>query len=135
MEEIGRADIQYRKSGGRHVIIELKRAGVATETIKLLTQVQKYQRKMKQLLSHTGRDDEEYDIICIVGKDLADWKEPAGRQQSREMLETVRARVVTYDQMTGNAQRAYNDYLEASEKAGRIHNIIAAIDNELTLAD
>ncbi|MCY4189759.1 MAG: ATP-binding protein, partial [Rhodospirillaceae bacterium] len=70
MKEIGRADIQYRKSGGKHVIIELKRAGVATETIKLLTQVQKYQRKLKQLLVHTGRADEEYEIICIVGKNL-----------------------------------------------------------------
>jgi len=135
MEEIGRADIQYRKSGGRHVIIELKRAGVATETIKLLTQVQKYQRKMKQLLSHTGRDDEEYDIICIVGKNLVDWREPQGREQSRNLLAQVQARVVTYDQMTGNALRAYNDYLEASQKAGRIHSIIAAIDDELTLAD
>ena len=135
MEEIGRADIQFRKSGGRHVIIELKRAGVATDTFKLLDQVQKYQRKMKQLLSHTGRSEEEYEIICIVGKDLVDWKEPQGREQSRNLLAQVQARVVTYNQMTGNALRAYNDYLKASQKAGRIHSIIAAIDNELTLAD
>ncbi len=132
MREIGRADIQYRKSGGKHVIIELKRAGVATETIKLLTQVQKYQRKLKQLLVHTGRADEEYEIICIVGKDLVDWKEPDGRADSRNQLAAVRARVVTYDQMTGNARRAYSDYLDASQEAGRIYQILAAIDAGLT---
>lgn len=33
MNEIGRVDIQYRKSGGEHVIIEMKRAGRVCDTV------------------------------------------------------------------------------------------------------
>ena len=131
MEEIGRVDIQYRRSGGKHVIIELKRAGAVTETSKLYLQVQKYQRKLKQLLQHTNRTDEDYEIICIVGKNLADWKEPSGREDSRNTLEAVRARVVTYDEMTGNARRAYSAYLTATESAGTIHRVLEAIETGL----
>ncbi|MCY4192368.1 MAG: hypothetical protein OXD42_13780, partial [Rhodospirillaceae bacterium] len=83
-------------------------------------------------LVHTGRADEEYEIICIVGQNLVDWKEPDGRADSRNQLAAVRARVVTYDQMTGNARRAYSDYLDASQEAGRIYQILAAIDAGLT---
>ena len=39
MKEIGRVDIQYRRSGGKHVIIELKRPGVITESANLLRPV------------------------------------------------------------------------------------------------
>ncbi len=128
LEEVGRIDIQYRKSGGKHVIIELKRAGVTTDTFKLLNQVQKYQRKLKQILVHNGRSNEDYEIICIVGKDLADWGEPSGREQSKKILDAVGARVVTYDEMTSNARRAYREYLDATTSAGKIHRVIKAIE-------
>lgn len=131
MEEVGRVDIQYRKSGGEHLIIELKRADRTIETVELLTQVQKYQRKMKQLLEHTGRSHEAYEIVCLVGKDLRDWKEPRGREDSRNLLDQVSARVMTYKQLIGNARRAYSDYLDASESANRIYKILDAIDASL----
>lgn len=131
MEEVGRVDIQYRKSGGEHLIIELKRADRITETVELLNQVQKYQRKMKQLLQHTGRSNEAYEIVCLVGKDLRDWKEPRGREDSRNLLEQVRARVMTYKQLIGNARRAYSDYLDASDSANRIYKILDAIEASL----
>ena len=133
MEEIGRIDIQYRKSAGKHVIIELKRASVRTETARLFNQVQKYQRKLKQLLSHTGRSREDYEIFCIVGKDLLDWTEPSGREDSSNTLKSVHARVVTYDEMTGNARRAYTDYLNATTDAGKIHRVLEAIEVGLTM--
>lgn len=133
MDEIGRVDIQYRKSGGEHVIIEMKRAGRVCDTVELYTQVSKYQRKMKQLLAGTDRSDEPYEIICLVGKDLKDWKEPNGRSDSRRTLETVNARVVTYKALINNARRAYSEYLDASEDAGRIYKVLDAIDESLNL--
>lgn len=133
MEEIGRVDIQYRKSGGEHLIIELKKANRTTNTMELLTQVDKYQRKMKQLLTHTGRTSEPFEIVCLVGKDLSDWKEPDGREDSRKRLETAKARVMTYQQLIGNARRAYAEYLDASEKAGKIFAVLDAIEESLDL--
>jgi Histidine kinase-, DNA gyrase B-, and HSP90-like ATPase len=134
MEKVGRVDIQYRKSGGEHIIIEMKRSGRICETIELLTQVSRYQRKMKQLLSHTNRTTEPFEIVCLVGKDLRDWSEPNGREDSKRQLETVNARVMTYAQLIGNARRAYAEYLEASESAGKIFKVLEAIETSLDLS-
>lgn len=133
MEEVGRVDIQYRKSGGEHIIIELKKAGRRTDTIELLTQVSKYQRKMKQLLAGLDRTNEPYEIICLVGRDLKDWSEPNGRSDSRRQLETVNARVMTYKTLIDNARRAYAEYLDASKEAGKIYKVLDAIDSSLDL--
>ena len=131
MAEIGRVDIQYRKSGGEHLIIELKRAGRICETDELFVQVRKYQRKMDQLLAATGRSSEPYELICLVGRDLRDWSEPQGRDRSRDILETANARVMTYQQLIGNARRAYAEFLNASKNASRIYAILDAIDASL----
>ena len=131
MKKIGRVDIQYRKSGGEHLIIELKRANRVTSTIELLAQVQKYQTKMDQLLTGTNRSHEAYEIICLVGKDLTDWKNPKGREISRQILKVANTRIVTYQELIGNARRAYNAYLKASKEASKIFSILEAIDKSL----
>ena len=133
MKEIGRVDIQYRKSGGEHIIIEMKRAGRRCDTVELFTQVSKYQRKMKQLLSHLGRTNESFEIVCLVGKDLKDWAEPDGKKDSKVQLESVSARVMTYSQLIGNARNAYAEYLDASESAGKIYKVLEAIESSLDL--
>lgn len=131
MKEIGRVDIQYRKSGGEHLIIELKRAGRICETDELFNQVRKYQRKMNQLLAGTARSSEAYEIICLVGKDLKDWSEPQGRENSRRILREANARVMTYQQLIGNARRAYSEFIHASKTAGKIYAILDAIEKSL----
>jgi len=131
MKEIGRVDIQYRKSGGEHIIIELKRANRLCDIDELFTQVRKYQRKMDQLLDHLGRGNEPYEIVCLVGRDLKDWSEPRGREKSQEILKTASARVMTYKQLITNARMAYSQYIEASERASRIFKILDAIDQSL----
>ncbi len=135
MKEVGRVDIQYRKSGGEHLIIELKRADRVTSTSELFTQVNKYQTKMDQLLAHTDRSHEAYEIVCLVGKELSDWKIPQGREKSRRVLKEVNARVMTYQQLIGNARRAYGAYLKAEQKAGKIFDVIEAIDRSIDKGD
>jgi len=131
MKEIGRVDIQYRKSGGEHIIIELKRAGRVVSSSELVAQVAKYQAKMEQLLTGMGRTTEPYEIICLVGKDLSDWSVPRGRKTSFDMLKSVNARVMTYQELIGNAKRAYSEYLDASRDASKIFGILKAIDLSL----
>lgn len=131
MEEIGRVDIQYRKSGGEHVIIELKRAGRVCSTVELVVQVDKYRRKMDQLLYGLDRANEPYEIICLVGRDLRDWSEPKGREKSVELLKPLNARVMTYQTLINNARQAYGQYIEASQEASKIFKILNAIDESL----
>lgn len=83
------------------MIIELKRAGVITDTRELYNQVQKYFRKMKQLLTGLNQSNEDFEIICIIGRDLRDWSEPSGREDSKKTLKSVNTRVVTYNEMAG----------------------------------
>jgi hypothetical protein len=86
---------------------------------------------MDQLLAGTGRSSEAYEIICLVGKDLKDWSEPQGREKSRRILKEASARVMTYQQLIGNARRAYSEFLEASKNASKIYAILDAIDASL----
>lgn len=83
------------------MIIELKRAGVITDTRELYNQVQKYFRKKKQLLTGLNQSNEDFEIICIIGRDLRDWSEPSGREDSKKTLKSVNTKVVTYNEMTG----------------------------------
>lgn len=83
------------------MIIELKRAGVITDTRELYNQVQKYFRKKKQLLTGLNQSNEDFEIICIIGRDLRDWSEPSGGEDSKKTLKSVNTKVVTYNEMTG----------------------------------
>jgi hypothetical protein len=132
-DKLGRIDIAYRRSGGEHVIIELKRAGRILDTAELYNQVSLYHRKLKQVLIQPDGTSEAHTIICVVGRDLRDWSEPDGRRTSADSLKAVNARIVTYDGLIGNALRAYGEYTHASEKAGRITALLDAIDQELKM--
>ena len=122
-----RVDIQYSTTGGKHVVIELKRAGRILESTDLIQQVQKYNGAIKRVLDAAGRRDDALEIICVIGKPLRDWSDPDGREQSARGLEAFNARVVMYDALIENAQQAYRDYLERRREAGRVHELITSI--------
>ena len=72
-EQRGRIDIRYKKSSGKHIIIELKRPSVKTSTIKLLDQVEKYRLAVREEVRRAG-DNSTIETICLVGKELQDWR-------------------------------------------------------------
>ncbi len=127
----GRVDIKYRTTGGKHVIVELKRASVRTETLELMTQVDRYRQALRDCLASVGKPDQDIETICVVGRPLRDWRDEIGRRESRATLAGKDIRVVTYQQLIEGAELAYKDYLDASRSAGELIRLLDRIDEEV----
>lgn len=130
-EKKARIDIGYRTTGGKHVIVELKRASVAVPLDDLTKQIRKYRDGAKKILEKTTFKDWPIEIICLVGKPPPEWKDASGtgRKGVIESLKAVDARLVFYDELLTNAQQAYGDYLEAHVKVDKLWEVFAAIDD------
>jgi len=122
-----RIDIGYRTASGRHLIIELKRASVATPVDELTRQIRKYRDGARKLIAQSDHPDWPLDIICLMGKPPPEWE--AGPEDVRKSLESVDARLIFYNQLLDNSRRAYADYLEEHKKIDRLWKIFEAIDN------
>ena len=130
-ERNGRIDIKYLTTAGKHVIVELKRASVLTNTQELLGQITLYRDAMQKILLNMGKDASQIDIVCVVGRDLKDWSNHNGKKESEDLLKVKGARVVLYDQLIENAFKAYEDFLEKSDQAGRVFRLLSSIDETL----
>ena len=126
-EEKGRIDIRYQKSSGKHIIIELKKASVVTETSALIKQVDKYREALRKEAEHAN-EKHPIETICLVGKDLRDWDPPERKKESEETLRPKNIRVITYQQLIKDAEVSYQNYLEKDKERGRISKLLEAID-------
>jgi hypothetical protein len=130
-EKKARIDIGYRTTGGKHVIVELKRASIAVPVDDLIKQVRKYRDGTKKILEKTSYRDWPIEIICLVGKPPPEWNDASGtgRKGVEDSLRTVDARIVFYDELLTNAEQAYGDYLDAHIKVDKLWGVFAAIDD------
>ncbi|HEX8418635.1 MAG TPA: ATP-binding protein [Sphingomonas sp.] len=126
-----RIDIGYRTTGGKHVIVELKRASVAVPVDELIAQIRVYRDGARRLLEKTTYKDWPIEIICLLGKPPPEWKDASGTGPSGVIasLKTVDARIVFYDELLTNAQSAYADYLEEHIKVDKLWGVFEAIDD------
>jgi len=130
-EKAGRIDIGYRTAAGKHIIIELKRASVAVPLDDLTKQIRKYRDGARRLLRTTDYSGWPIEIVCLLGKPPPEWDDVdgTGPQGVVEALKNVDARIVFYDQLLINSQKAYADYLEEHTKVDKLWGIFEAIDN------
>lgn len=130
-EKKARIDIGYRTTSGKHVIVELKRASVAVPLDDLTKQVRKYRDGAKKIIEKTDNKDWPIEIICLVGKPPPEWNDASGtgRRGVIESLKAVDARIVFYDELLANAQKAYGDYLDEHKKVDKMWEVFGAIDN------
>lgn len=130
-EKKARIDIGYRTTGGKHVIVELKRASVAVPLDDLTKQIRKYRDGAKRILEKTSFKDWPIEIICLVGKPPPEWEDSSGtgRKGVIESLKAVDARLVFYDELLTNAQQAYGDYLEEHAKVDKLWGVFEAIND------
>lgn len=130
-EKKARIDIGYRTTGGKHVIVELKRASVAVPLDDLTKQIRKYRDGAKRILEKTSFKDWPIEIICLVGKPPPEWNDASGtgRKGVIDSLKAVDARLVFYDELLTNAERAYGDYLAAHIKRDKLWEVFLAIDD------
>ena len=124
-EKSGRFDIRYRTAAGKHIVIELKRYERKVEVTDLVKQVRKYQSALRKCLDkvHPGREH-AIETICILGHR----PEPSDEdRRNREMLRTVDARYITYDQLIQETRDSYRDYLDNHKQISRIQKLIESL--------
>ena len=126
-EKRGRFDIKYKMTSGKHVIIELKRAGRLLDDYELIGQVDKYRTALQKLLEEVAKA-EPIEIVCIVGKLLRQWTNPRELEMSKRTLAEKSIRVVLYQELIENAYRSYQAFLEKNQEAGRVYQLIKNIE-------
>ena len=130
-ERSGRIDIQYRTAAGRHVIVELKRPNVTTNTVSLMHQVIQYTNALQDIVQELNDGHAQVEMVYILGRIPSDWSIPSGRIRSERALSAYGARVVFYSHLIENALKAYQAFLSRSKEAGRIVRLLDEIDESL----
>ena len=128
-EKNGRLDISYRKTAGRHVIVELKRPERSVSVYELARQIRKYRSGLIKILEESGNPREPFEFVCLLGKPPIEWNDPDGQNMVEQTLRAMGARYVNYDQLLDNAYRAYSDYLQKERTVERLDKVIRAIDD------
>ena len=128
-EKKARLDIKYRKTAGKHVIIELKRPERSVSVYDLAKQIQKYRGGMLRILENAGTPHEPVEFVCLLGKPPSEWDGPDGRRTVENVLGVHNARYVNYDELLESSFQAYSDYLQRAKEVDRLGEVIGAIDN------
>lgn len=126
-EKNARLDLGYRMTAGTHLIIELKRAERVVGLSELLGQVMKYAGAMEKVLSDIGNRD-SYQIICVLGKPVDNRRDSSYREKVNNTLSSWNARVVYYGELIENAQKAYQEYLNAHKNTQPLFEIMNQLD-------
>lgn len=127
-ERRARIDIGYRTVVGKHVIVEMKRNSASISMHRLLEQISKYRAVAKKVLENTDEKDWPLEIICLLGRTPNELTDAVNREPFTNTLAAFNARIVYYDQLLGNARRAYQDYFEEHQKRDRLGRLFEAID-------
>ncbi len=125
-ERNGRIDIRYKKTSGKHVIVELKRASIRTTSWLLGNQIQKYLDALKKQIEE-HREYGPVEAVCLIGHLPTDWTSQNQRQDELN-LTTRGIRVMTYRSLINDAEKSYDQYLRKAEDRGRIKTLLDAIE-------
>ncbi len=131
-EDRGRVDIKYKTPAGKHVLIELKRASVSTDTLTLLAQVDKYRNGLEKiLLEISPKQVPVIEAVCVVGKKLKDWTNDHKINESIKTMEAKSTRVVTYQQLIENAYKTYSEYLNSQRENVKLIKVLENFEIQL----
>lgn len=127
VDKLGRVDIAYRTTAGKHLIIELKRAGRKMELGDLQKQGWRYVDKVKKILAARGELSPDVEVIFVIGEALKEETNNPDRLKSAMESISPGSRVTHYDALIHNAQKAYQDYLAKDEQLAEFDRIIEQI--------
>ena len=122
-ERRGRFDIKYRTAAGKHIVIELKKYDVTVDLSDLFRQLSKYRSALEKCLKDKfPAEHQNIELIAILGKP------PTGPAATPERIDdvlgTLNARYITYDDLIKDAIRSYQQYLDADKDVSRISDIL-----------
>ena len=129
-ERLGRVDISYKKNSGKHVIIELKKAGRVLTQGDLITQGLKYLSTLQKILDDAQRSTEPMEVIFLLGKWPREWQDLRHRESGIKALAAQNMRVMLYGELLDNAYRAYKEFIDKRKEAGRLGRLLRSLDPE-----
>ncbi|HHQ4752266.1 TPA: hypothetical protein ACSP4D_001301, partial [Aeromonas veronii] len=125
-----RIDIAYKTISGKHIIIEMKRPAVRVDIMDLFTQGEKYVAATEQWYRNNPSSCPTHgvippmEVIFLLGKN--DF--PNRRKETVDgLLETIRAKVMTYTDLIMQSKQAYSDYLLGREHVSKFRKLIDEI--------
>ncbi len=128
-EKLGRIDIQYRKTAGQHLVVELKKPDRTISVYDLAKQIEKYRNGFRKILNAMNTPHEPVEFVCILGKPPAEYTNEGGKQTVKDILEAQNARYVNYDELLQNASDAYRDYTKKKKVVDSLDEVIKALDD------
>lgn len=126
-EITGRVDIRYATTGGKHVIVELKRYGRAVDVDELAAQGLKYYAALHSILDQQQRGGEHIEVVFVVGarpRTTTIGTFPSEDAYIENQFRPMNGRYKTYDALIASANNQYEAYLEASEKARELDTLL-----------
>ena len=127
----GRLDIGYRKSAGKHIIIELKRADRIVKKGEVIDQIGKYSDTIEAVLDNIEHQRSAYEIVFVVGKPIDNDSDINHREKIEKSLVPYNARIVYYNELIENAYRAYSEYLNANKKTQPLIEMFEKFENDM----
>ncbi len=126
-ERLGRVDIAYRTNAGKHIIVELKRAGRLLRLLELQSQGQTYVDKLRKILLGQGRRSPDIEVVFVLGRPIQEQNENPERLKNSMAAVSPGSRITYYDTLIQGAQEAYSEYLKASAELDRLEGIVERI--------
>ena len=126
-EKLGRVDIAYRTNAGKHIIVELKRAGRLLKLLELQGQGQTYVDKLRKILLGQGHSSPDIEVVFVLGRPIQEQADNPVRLKASMAAVSPGSRITYYDTLIRGAEEAYSEYLKASEKLDRLEGIVERI--------
>jgi hypothetical protein len=126
-EKLGRVDIKYRTSAGKHIVVELKKAGRRLALHELEQQGRLYVDKLKKILAAQNESSPNIEVVFVLGKTVEDELTNPERVKYAMASVSPGSRITHYDTLIKGAHAAYADYLEQSKKLDKLEAIVNGI--------
>lgn len=126
-EKLGRVDIAYRTTAGKHIIVELKRVRRKMTLIELQTQGQTYVDKVKKILLKQGQNTPNIEVVFVLGLPVDE--EASNPQRLKSSMDAIShgSRIIHYDSLINGALEAYSEYLSKSKQFDKLEKIVDRI--------
>ena len=130
----GRIDIRYATTTGRHVIVELKRYSAKPTVEQLQEQGLKYYTALMSILKQQQRADTDIEVIFVLGQPPRVINPGAQTEEDyvSSQFARIKGRYRLYDALIESAKNQYEDYLNASDQARDLDELLGTYGTELS---
>ena len=126
-EKLGRVDIKYRTTAGKHIVVELKKVQRKMKLLELQEQGQTYVDKLKKILLVQNEPTPNIEVVFVIGLPVDEEAANPERLKSSMAAVSPGSRIVHYDTLLRGAQEAYSAYIEKSKELDKLENIVNKI--------